>query len=286
MAVTAYGVRAMSLDAPYVDLDDLIARVRDGCMLAVPKDDDGVAMAATRALIRRGVKGLHLICLPVSGLQADLLIGAGCVETIECSGVSLGELGFAPRFRDAVESGKVRIKDATCQAIFAAIQASEKGQPFVPLRGLIGSDVLGHRDDWKTVQNPFADDADPIVVLPAIRPDVALFHAPLGDRHGNVWVGNARVCVQLAHASHTSLATVEEIVNGNLMDDARTVAGTIAPLYVEALAHVPNGARPLALAGRYAEDAEHIGDYAKAARSDDGFRAYLERHVLGETVPA
>ena len=50
-------------------------------------------MAATRALIRRGVKRLHLIALPTSSLQADLLIGAGCVETLETSAVSLGEFG-------------------------------------------------------------------------------------------------------------------------------------------------------------------------------------------------
>ena len=50
------------------------------------------------AMIRRGVKNLHLVALPTSSLQADLLIGAGCVETLETSAVSLGEFGPAPRF--------------------------------------------------------------------------------------------------------------------------------------------------------------------------------------------
>ncbi len=106
-------------------------------------------MAATRALIRRGVKRLHLVALPTSSLQADLLIGAGCVETIETSAVSLGEFGPAPRFTAAVMAGTIRIKDATCPALHAAFQAAEKGVPFMPLRGLIGSDVLAHRPDWK-----------------------------------------------------------------------------------------------------------------------------------------
>ncbi len=270
----------------YVDLDELIGRIPDGRTLAVPKDDSGTAMEATRALIRRGVRDLHLVCLPVSGLQADLLIGAGCVATIECSGVSLGEAGMAPRFRDAVQNGKIRILDATCPAIYAAIQAAEKGLPFMPLRGLIGSDILAHRDDWKVIQNPVAGDDDPIVVLPAIRPDVALFHARLGDRLGNVWVGNKRECVMLAHAARTTLATVEEIYEGNLMEDERTVAGAIPPLYVEAIAHVPNGAWPVGLAGRYVRDIEHLKEYAAAARTDEGFADYLERHVLGAHVPA
>src|SRR5918912_3544606 len=95
-------------------LDQALAPITDGCKLAVPRESSGVPMAATRALIRRGVKRLHLIALPTSSLQADLLIGAGCVETIETSAVSLGEFGPAPRFAAAVTSGAIRVKDTTC----------------------------------------------------------------------------------------------------------------------------------------------------------------------------
>ena len=74
----------MQTDSPFVALDELAAHIPNGCLLAVPKDESGVAIAATRALIRRNAKDLHLLCVPTSGLQADLLIGAGCVRTIEC----------------------------------------------------------------------------------------------------------------------------------------------------------------------------------------------------------
>src|SRR3954470_12981101 len=154
-------------------LDDALAPIGDGCVLAVPRESSGVAMAATRALIRRGIKRLTLIALPTSSLQADLLIGAGCVETLETSAVSLGEFGPAPRFSAAITSGSIRMRDATCPALHAALQAAEKGVPFMPLRGLIGSDLMTYRDDWKTIDNPFGNN-DPIVLLPAIKPDVAL----------------------------------------------------------------------------------------------------------------
>ena len=268
-------------ESPYVDLDDLVGRIPDGCHLAVPKDGAGTAAEAVRALIRRGISDLHLVCLPVGGYVADLLIGAGGVSTIECSGVSLGEFGFASRFRAAVESGGVRIKDATCQAIYAAVQASEKGAPFAPIRGLIGTDILRFRDDWKVIQNPVADGDDPIVVVPAIKPDIALFHARLGDRLGNVWVGNARECVQLAHAASDSIATVEEIHDGNLMEDERYLSGTIPPIYVSAVAHAPGGALPVYSPETGAIDHEHMKAYAAAAKTEDGFRDYLERHVMG-----
>src|SRR6186713_1545000 len=163
-------------------VDDAVATIPDGAMLVVPRESSGVPMEATRALVRRGVKRLHLVALPTSTLQADLLIGAGCVETLETSAVSLGEFGPAPRFSAAATAAAIKIKDATCPALHAALQASEKGVPFMPLRGLIGSDVLKYRDDWKVIDSPFGDD-DPIVLLPAIKPDIALFHAPMADRY-------------------------------------------------------------------------------------------------------
>src|SRR5262245_12465314 len=86
-------------------LEEALAVITDGCMLAVPREASGVAMAATRALIRRGIRRLNLVALPTSSLQAELLIGAGCVETIETSAVSLGEFGAAPRFTAAVTAG-------------------------------------------------------------------------------------------------------------------------------------------------------------------------------------
>src|SRR5262245_43371936 len=132
-------------------------------------------MEATRALIRRALRRLRLVACPTSTLQADLLIGAGCVETVETSAVSLGEFGAAPCFTRAAMSGAVRILDATCPALHAALQAAEKGVPFMPLRGLIGSDVLAHRPDWRVIDNPFGE-RDVIVLVPALQAEVALFH--------------------------------------------------------------------------------------------------------------
>ena len=81
-------------------------------------------MEATRALIRRGVKRLHLVALPTSTLQADMLIGAGCVETLETSAVSLGEFGPAPRFTSAILGKTIRMLDATCPVL--AVKATRQ----------------------------------------------------------------------------------------------------------------------------------------------------------------
>ncbi len=263
---------------PAKSLDEALACIGNDAMLAVPREVSGVPMAATRALIRRGVKRLHLVALPTSSLQADLLIGAGCIKTLETSAVSLGEYGPAPRFTAAVTAGAINMKDATCPALHAAFQAAEKGVPFMPLRGLIGSDVLKYRDDWKVIDNPFGN-ADPIVLLPAIKPDVVLFHAPMADRFGNVWIGGTRELMTMAHAADKTVVTVEKIHDGNLLDDPVLAAATLPGFYVEAIAVAERGAWPLPLPDTYGADAEHLALYAKMAATEEGFAEYLDKYI-------
>src|SRR5262245_23905538 len=120
-------------------------------MIALPPDYSMPPMEVVRALIRQKKKNLRLLGVPVLGMCADLLIGAGCVAEVESSAVSLGEAGLAPRFTDAVEKNLIKVKDATCPAVHTALQATEKGVPFMPLRGVLGSDLVKERADWRVV---------------------------------------------------------------------------------------------------------------------------------------
>lgn len=269
----------------FQSLPELADAVPDGAHLGVPADYAGVAMAATRALIRRGCRDLRLYCLPQGGLAVDMLIGAGCVGELETAAVSLGEYGQAPCFTRAVEAGTLAVKDATCPALHAQLTATERGVPFMPIRGLIGTDILAHRPDWKTVDNPLAGGGDPLVLLPAVRLDLALFHCPAADEHGNLWIGRRRELATLAHAAERTLVTVEEIVPGSFFESERDAAGALSSLYVDGIALAPMGARPLALGDHYGVDADAIQAYAAAARSEAGFRAWLD-HALGQAVLA
>ena len=271
----------MSDDGVITDLETLAAAVPDGSLVAVPPDYAGVPMAATRALVRRGSRALKLLAVPSSGMQADLLIGAGCLAAIETAAVSLGEAGVGPRFAAALRAGALAVTDSTCPAIHAALQAAEKGVPFMPLRGMIGSDIARHRSDWRIIDNPFGED-DPIILLPAIVPDIALVHAPLADRAGNLWVGRRRELVSMAHAARTTFATVEAIHEGDLIAEPRYAAGTIPALYVSRIAVAAEGAWPVGLEDGYPPDAAHQALYARMARTDEGFAAYLARYVLDE----
>jgi glutaconate CoA-transferase subunit A len=272
---------------PVTAVDDLARQIPDGASLALAPDYSGCALAVVRALIRRGARGLRLIGVPQLGLQADLLIGAGCVASVESAAVTLGEQGPAPRFTAAVKAGAIELRDSTCPVIHAGLQAAEKGVPFLPLRGILGSDLVRHRPEWRVIANPFgpAGAEDPILLVPAIRPVVALFHAARADRAGNVWIGVRRELMLMAHAARTTVVTVEEIAAGDLLADDRSAAGTIPALYVSALAEAPRGAWPVGLRGVYPADPAHLRRYAEEASTEQGFEHYLDAFVR-ERVPA
>jgi glutaconate CoA-transferase, subunit A len=261
------------------DLSSLVARIRNGTKLAIAKTECGAAMAATHELIRQNIQDLHLILVPTSGLQADLLIGAGCVQTLEGSGVTMGEHGQAPCFGRFVGEGRISLKDATCPAVYAGLQAAEKGIPYMPMRGLIGSDVANYRDDFTIVSNPFAVD-DPIMAVRAIQPEVALFHAPLADRHGNVWIGRHKPLMLLAHASKETLVTVEKIFDDNLLDDPIYGPATIPSLYISGIVQQELGAWPTRSPGLAEEDIKHVETYMRLAATQEGLVEYLDRYVL------
>ena len=268
-------------------LEALAARIPNGASIALPADYSGCAMAAVRFLMRRGVRDLHIVSVPQGGFQVDMLIGAGCVARIEAAAVTLGEHGLAPRFTAAIKAGRIEMRDATCPAIHAGLRAAETGVPFMPLRGIIGTDLLSVRPDWAVIDNPLAENGrrDPIVILPAIRPDVALFHALKADVHGNVWIGVQRELMTMAHASKATLVTVERIEKADFLRDPVLAAGTIPGLYVTAIAEAPNGAWPVGLDNAYPPDAEALAAYAAAAATPEGFARWA-RDAIDVAVPA
>ncbi len=264
---------------PLMGVDDIVAYIADGCRLAFPVDYAGVPMALMAPLLRRAPQRLALVGVPTAGLPFDLLIGAGLVESVETSAVSLGEAGGAPCFMRAIARGTISMKDSTCPAIHAGLMAAQKGSPFTTLRGLIGTDVLHHRNDWRVLQNPFSDGPDPVVAIPALHLDVAVFHAPMADSEGNVWIGRRRELAAMAYASKLTFVTVERVVDGRLLDDEQTAAGVLPALYVHGIAKAERGAWPYGLWGEYAPDTACLQRYARMARTEEGYRQWVQEEL-------
>jgi len=137
-----------------------------------------------------------------------------------------------------------------------------------------------HEDGWRVIDNPFAAD-DPIVLVPALRPNVTLFHAPLADHRGNIWVGRRSELATMAHCAHKVLVTFESIYEGDLAQSDELSAATVPAMYITALSHQPRGSWPLSAGVAHPEDSAHMQEYARLSKSDEGFAEYLERYMHG-----
>ena len=152
------------------------------------------------------------------------------------------------------------------------------GVPYVPVFGLVGTDLLKRRDDMVVAPDPFGS-GKVSVVAKSMRPDVAVFHAHKADRRGNVSCGYQSEAVILAEASAHVVVTAEEIVDHVSEKDG--VGGTFIPsILVDAVVHAPYGAHPGGLTGRYSPDAEAMREYVLASRDDASFAAYLDKYVF------
>jgi glutaconate CoA-transferase subunit A len=151
------------------------------------------------------------------------------------------------------------------------------GVPYVPVIGLVGTDLLERRDDMVLAPDPFGE-GKVTVVAKAMRPDVAVFHVDKADIHGNVSCGYHAELVILAEASKHVIVTAEEVVDRLTERDA---TGTFIPsILVDAVVHAPYGAHPGGFPGRYSPDAVAINEYVAASRDDGSFQAYLAEHVF------
>ena len=154
------------------------------------------------------------------------------------------------------------------------------GVPYIPVRGLAGTDVFERRDDMIMATNPFDQNEVNVVAL-AQNPDVAILHARKADKDGNALLRRHGEDVMIAQASKRVIITAEEIVDRITPDD---IGGDyISAINVTAVVHTPCGAHPTGVEGYYDMDREHIEEYIAASTDDESFRAYLERYVIGKT---
>ena len=127
----------------------------------------------------------------------------------------------------------------------------------MPLRGVLGSDLVGISRTGRSSTIRCRKD-DPILLVPAIQPDVALFHARWADEAGNVWIGRRKELATIAHASRACYVTYEELRPGDMLEDELLAPGVLSSVYVSGVAPAPRGAWPLAVPELYGIDDAHL----------------------------
>jgi glutaconate CoA-transferase subunit A len=247
-----------------VGLDDLAAMVKDGDVVAVGGGlSSREPMAILRAMLRRKVRGLHVVG-SAHGIDIDLLCGAGAVSCSSESYVGFEQdFGIAPNYRRACEAGDVRVDDSCCYTVVQQLRAAVMGLPFMPIRSARGTGFPALHPEYKMMTCPYT--GEELLLVPALQPDVAILHAQYGDQQGNLRIEGPPVLDRLfAKASRLVIASVEKIVSTKRLVELGGI--TIPYFYVAALSEVAMGAHPTACYPFYAYDRQHTARYYEAAR--------------------
>lgn len=260
-----------------VDLDIAATLVSDGDIVAL---GGGLShrepMALVREIIRQKRRDLHLIG-SAHGIDVDLLVAAGCVSIVEESYVGFEQdHGLAPAFRRAAQERTIECRETCCYTMLQQLRAAEYGLPFMPVRGIAGTDIASLHPEYRVVKNPYGDDW--LFAVPPLVPDVALIHVVHADKSGNAIIPRPMVLDErFAHAAKKVLVTAETVLE----------AGEIAPedvvvphFLVDAVVEAPLGAHPTSCYPTYTYDRDHIGDWVQRAATAGGAKEYLRDWVV------
>ena len=270
-------------ESKLTSMKDAIARfVPDGASVCIGAGLEAVIpFAAGHEIIRQGKRDLTLIG-PISDMLFDQLIGAGCSRKVVAAWVGNVIVGLGHNYRRAVERGlprPIEVEDHSNFTLSLGLLAGSLGAPYIPTHALLGTGLLESNRSLKRATNPWT--GEPEVLVPGITPDIAIVHVQRSDAEGHchVW-GTLGVTREAALAARGVIVVAEEIRRREqLLADPNLVL--VPPVKVLAVVHEPWGALPSPCQGFYGRDHEFFMRYHEESRSPEGFRAWLEKWVLG-----
>jgi glutaconate CoA-transferase subunit A len=258
--------------------DAIAANVHDGDTVALEGFTHLIPFAAGHEIIRQGRKDLTLVRM-TPDLIYDQLIGMGCARKLIFSYGGNPGVGSLHRFRDAVENGwpgPLEIVEHSHAGLANAYVAGAAGLPFAALRGYIGTDLATLNPEVGQVECPFT--GEQLSAVKAINPDVSVIHAQQADVQGNVMLwGLAGVQKEAVLAGRRAIVTVEEVVDEL---EPRPHATVLPHWVVTAVCTVPNGAYPSYTHGYTTRDNAFYSAWDEISRDRDGFRTWMEEHVM------
>ena len=255
--------------------------VHDGSSVAIGLAlEPFIPFAASHEIIRQQRRNLTLIG-PISDILFDQLIGAGCVDKIKAAWVGNVSEGLAHCYRRAIEQSiphSLVTEEYSNFTIGLALLAGSLGVPYIPTRSLLGSDLPRQNPAFYQQRSPL--DASPLLLVPALQPDVTIIHVQRSDIDGNahLW-GSLGVCEEAMLAARNVILVAEEIVSREIiLSDPNRVVGP--SFKVRAVVHEPWGAHPSAVSGYYNRDHEFYHEYHTATRTTEGFKQWLDEWVI------
>jgi glutaconate CoA-transferase, subunit A len=238
-----------------------------------------IPFAAAHELIRQDRRDLTLVG-PISDVCFDQLVAAGCARRIVAAWVGNVQHGSGYAFRRALEQGlprRVEIEDHSNFSLALALEAAALGVPYLPTRSLLGGDVLARNPRLRVAPCPFT--GDPLALVPALAPDVAILHVQRADPQGSchAW-GPTGVSAAAGKASRKVIVVAEELVSPEVIrsDPNRTL---LPGFLVTAVVHLPGGAHPSPVQGHWNRDHALYADWHARSATADGATAWLDQWV-------
>lgn len=271
------GKRRSSADK-LVGLPEAAALVHDGDVIGVGGClYSRTPMAALFEILRGSPRDLTL-ARSLTCYEAELFLVRGAVSTIVTSWMGIGiPWGISKILRHYVEGGSAAYQEWSHLGMGLRFQAAAMGLPYLPTTSMLGSDLV-RVNDVRVADDPFT--GQPLCLVPALYPDVALIHVHRADPGGDSQIsGYPFMDREIAAAAQTVIVTAEEIVSPE--EIARTADATVIPGFlVDAVVQVPFGAFPHECYGRYEADFAHFDAYVQAAeQGPEGVERYLAEHL-------
>jgi len=242
-----------------------------------------IPFAVTYEIIRQRIRGLNIIA-PISDASTDMLIGVGAVGEITGAWVGNVSGGLGHNYRRAFEGGEerlIKLNDHSNFSLGMALMAGAYGMPYAPMKSILGSDILKSNPAFKVSNNPFSKTDEPVVLVEALTPDVAVLAVQRADEFGNHhhW-GSRGLMRESGLAAEKVILVADEIVAPEVIasDPERVL---IPGHLVTAVCHVPAGVHPSPMTGCWNRDNDFFNTYHQRSRTREGFKDWVDEWVLG-----
>lgn len=259
----------------------IAAIVHDGDTLAIEGFTHLICFAAGHEVIRQRKRDLTL-CRLTPDVIYDQMLAAGVASKLVFSWLGnpgVGSLHAIRRRLERADPAPLDIEEYSHFGMVCRYLAGASDLPFFPLHSYTGSDLPAVNPRIVQVADPYGN--EPVHVVPALRPDVAIVHAQRADADGNTQMWGLLGCQRdAAFASGRVIVVCEELVDEEVIraDPNRTV---IPGMIVDAVVVEPGACHPSYVQGYYDRDNRFYVEWDAISRDADTLAAWLDDWVYG-----